>query len=79
MTNETLKILKTKLPHGSIKKLAAQTGMSEQSVSKVLEGEWTNKKITDAAIQLLKQEHLEIGELLEKLEEDKTEPLAMVA
>lgn len=80
MNKQNLKVLKNLLPHGSIKKIANKTGMSEQSVSKVLDGNWENTIIIKAAITVLKQEYIKIENLLETLKQDeKMKPMAAVA
>lgn len=71
MNKENLKSLKNLLPHGSIKKIAHQTNMSEQSVSKVLEGYWSNDNILKVAVALLQKEYQAIGQFLEIVTEEE--------
>ena len=50
-----LKILKSSLPRGSIKKIAEKLNMPYNSVWKVLEGRWNNPKVIEAAIDMLEE------------------------
>lgn len=58
---QKIRLLKKCLPHGSMKKIAKQLGMSEISITKILDGQWSNQKVIDASVELLKN-HVEEAE-----------------
>lgn len=66
---EQIRLLKKHLPHGSIKKIAQQTGMFELSISKILDAQWNNEKVLQAAIAIIKEEQKAINSLVEYFEE----------
>lgn len=62
---EKIRQIKKLLPHGSIKKIAEQTGMIELSISKILDGQWNNEKVIYAALDILDKHQKETNELIQ--------------
>jgi len=53
LPTKDLKVLRKKLPHGSIKKISEDVGLDQSTVSKVLRGDFQNDAVIDAAIAIL--------------------------
>lgn len=67
---ETLRLIKTKLPHGWTTTLHKSTKLSVSTIEKVMRGERQNPKVLKAAILLAKKnssEQDELNKLLKKL------------
>ena len=59
MTQEEVKKIKKRLPHGAVTKIAEKTGLSRQTVSQVLSGSASltpnNKIIIDEAKKIIRE------------------------
>lgn len=53
LSTKEIQTIRKKLPHGGIKKIAESIGKDQSTVSRVLNGEFTNDEIIVAAIELI--------------------------
>lgn len=65
-TTQAQKIRK-KLPHGAITKISKSTGLDISTVSKVLNGDFQNIKVIEAALQIIEEGKNASRELEERI------------
>lgn len=59
ISTKELAILRSKLPHGALKKIAEKTGLDISTVSKVFKGSFFNQEVILSAIELVKKTKIE--------------------
>lgn len=55
ISTKDLRYLRSKLPHGSIKKIAEDLSLDQSTISKVLSGDFFNEAVIDAAIKIVEE------------------------
>jgi 20S proteasome alpha/beta subunit len=67
-SRKELKKLRQNLPHGAINDIVKATGLTRQSVRKVLAGEWHNEAVIEEAMKLLEKSIAEKEQKLQRIE-----------
>ncbi|RMF27954.1 MAG: hypothetical protein D6765_06735 [Bacteroidetes bacterium] len=56
------------LPHGAINEIANRTGLTPQTIAKVLRGEWSNPQVIREALKLIRQHRRRIENFLNQFQ-----------
>ena len=67
LSSQDLKKLRSGLPYGSKKKIAAGTGKNERAVISVLNGDYYNEDIINEAIKIVEAEKQRVAAMQERI------------
>ena len=67
LSSQDLKKLRSGLPYGSKKKIAAATGKNERAVISVLNGDYYNEDIINEAIRIAEAEKQRVATMQERI------------